>query len=211
MKLYFSPMACSMAARIVMYDLGVETHYVHVDSKTKLTEEGTDFRAVNPLGLVPVLVTDDGDVLTENAAILQFVADTYGRADAGREGGFSRAQLRQYLSFIGTELHRGLYAPLLGANVPESVKAYALTKAESRLSWVSARLAGRDYLLEDFSVADAYLFTVLNWSVATPVSLKPYAPLLAFMDRMRKRPSVARAHAQELELYQRENARASGT
>jgi glutathione S-transferase len=203
MKLYFSPLACSMATRIAMYDFGVDAQYVEVDSKTKLTAEGGDFRNVHSLGLVPVLVTDDERVLTENAAILQYVAEEYGKADLGGEGAFARAQLRQYLCFIGTELHKGLYVPLLDPKAPDSAKAYALTKAESRLGWVADRLAGRDYLLSAFSVADAYLFTVLNWSRAVPVDLKPFASIGAFMERMRERPSVARAVAEELALYQR--------
>jgi glutathione S-transferase len=210
MKLYFSPLACSMATRIALYEFGADAHYVEVDSKTKLTDEGSDLRTIHALGLVPVLVTDYGEVLTENAAILQYVAEKYGNADPGREGALSRAQLRQYLCFIGTELHKGLYKPLLDPKAPEGAKAYALTKAQSRLSWVAARLAGRDYLLSDFSVADAYLFTVLNWSAVAPVDLKPFVSLGAFMHRMRKRPSVERAYADELKLYEREKTRAHG-
>jgi glutathione S-transferase len=210
MKLYYSPLACSMATRIAIYEFGADAHYVEVDSKTKLTDEGSDLRSIHALGLVPVLVTDYGEVLTENAAILQYVVDEYGKVEPGREGVLGRAQLRQYLSFIATELHKGLYVPLLDPKAPESAKEYALTKAQSRLSWVAARLLGRDYLLSDFSVADAYLFTVLNWSTVVAVDLKPFGSLGSFMDRMRKRPSVARAYADELERYELKKTRAQG-
>jgi len=202
MKLYFSPLSCSMATRIALYELGVDAEYVQVNTKKKLTEAGEDFRAINSLGLVPVLVTDESEVLTENAAVLQYVAEMHG-PPAAPGGVFARALLRQYLCFIGTELHKGLYIPLLDEKAPDSVKAYALAKADSRLAWVSGKLAGRDFLLDDFSVADAYLFTVLNWSRATSIDLTPYTPITAFMDRMRKRPSVARAFEEEWALYQR--------
>jgi glutathione S-transferase len=199
MKLYFSPLACSMATRIALYDFGVDAQYVRVDTKTKLTEDGVDFAAINPLGLVPVLITDEAQVLTENAAILQYVAEKSGHAAWGNV--FAAAQLRQYLCFIGTELHKGLYIPLLDSKAPDSVKAYALAKAESRLSWVAAKLVGRNYLLSDFTIADAYLFTVLNWSRATPIDLTPFPLITSFMARMRERPSVARALAEESALY----------
>jgi glutathione S-transferase len=198
MKLYFSPLACSMATRISLYEFGVDAQYVQVNTKTKLTEDGADFRAINPLGLVPVLITDEAEVLTENAAILQYVAEKQGHAEWG--GVFARAQLRQYLCFIGTELHKGLYVPLLDSKAPDSVKAYALAKAESRLNWVADKLVGRNYLLSDFTIADAYLFTVLNWSRATTIDLTPFTPITAFMARMRERPSVARALAEEWAL-----------
>ena len=138
-------------------------------------------------------------MLTENAAILQYVAEKAGHAAWGNL--FSAAQLRQYLCFIGTELHKGLYVPLLDSKAPESVKAYALAKAESRLSWVADKLAGRSYLMSDFTIADAYLFTVLNWSRATPIDLTPFSSITAFMARLRERPSVARALAEESALY----------
>jgi glutathione S-transferase len=201
MKLYFSPLACSMATRIALYEFGIDVEYVQVNTRKKLTAAGEDFRAIHALGLVPVLVTDKAEVLTENAAVLQYVADQHGHAECSSI--FARAQLRQYLCFIGTELHKGLYVPLLDEKAPDSVKAYALAKADSRLSWVAENLAGRDYLLDDFTIADAYLFTVLNWSRATSIDLTPYAPITAFMGRMHRRPSVARAFEEEWALYER--------
>ena len=109
MDLYFSPLACSMATRIALYEAGADANYLEVDPKTKVVQnDGSDFRAVNPLGLVPTLRTDDGLVLTENAAILQYVADRFPQAGISASG-MERSRLHQWLCFIGTELHKGLF------------------------------------------------------------------------------------------------------
>src|ERR1700755_2610323 len=114
MDLYFSPMACSLATRIALYEAGVEANFLEVDPKTKqVAGDGSDFRPVNPLGLVPTLRTDDGEVLTENAAILQYVADRFPSANLGTGAGIDRSRLHQWLCFIGTELHKSLFVPLL--------------------------------------------------------------------------------------------------
>src|SRR5215475_4406202 len=109
MDLYFSPLACSMASRVALYEAGAAANFIEVDSKTKLTLDGADYRAVNPLGLVPALRTDDGTVLLENAAILQFIADQHAAARLAPRAGLPRAQLQQWLSFVGTELHKALF------------------------------------------------------------------------------------------------------
>lgn len=207
MKLYFSPLACSAASRIAFYEAGAQVEFVEVDPKTKTTDAGADFRAINALGLVPALVLDDGAVLTENAAILQYVAELYPQASLAPRDPFGRARLRQWLSFIGTELHKALYVPLLNRSAPEDVRAYALAKMESRLAWVSSMLEGREYALGAFSVADAYLATVLNWSSVTPVDLAPWPVVRAYHERVRRRPHVARAFGEEMALYERELAR----
>src|SRR6516225_11964699 len=114
MDLYFSPLACSMATRISLYEAGAEVNYLEVDPKTKVVRnDGSDFRKVNPLGLVPTLRTDDGTVLTENAAILQYVAERLPQAGLGASAGLERSRLHQWLCFIGTELHKSLFVPLL--------------------------------------------------------------------------------------------------
>ena len=207
MKLYFSPLACSLATRIAFYEAGVEAQYVEVDPQTKKTTDGLDFRTVSSLGLVPALDLGDGELLTENAAILQYVADQLSEAQLAPRDPLGRARLQQWLGFIGTELHKGIYVPLLDKKAPEGAKAFALSKVESRLSWLSEKLEGREYLLERFSVADGYLFTVLNWSVVTPVSLKPWPSITSYMARMRERPSIARAYGEERTLYAKELAR----
>jgi glutathione S-transferase len=205
MKLYFSPLACSMATRISLYDAGIEATYVQVHSKTKRTHDGSDFRTINPLGLVPVLELDDGAVLSENAAILQYVAERWPESNLAPSDLLGKTRLRQWLCFIGTELHKGLFLPLLPAsNAPEGAKDFSLQKAESRLSFLDAALTGREFLLDRFSVADAYLVTVLGWSVVTPIALEKWPAVKAYVERLRKRPSVARALAEEYDLYQKE-------
>jgi glutathione S-transferase len=204
MQLYFSPLSCSLATRISFYDAGAEATYIEVDPKTKRTSEGGDFREVNPLGLVPTLRTDDGDILTENAAILQHVAEVLPRAKLAPTDSKGRSRLQQWLCFIGTELHKALFMPLLDAKAPDAAKAYALEKGASRLAYLEAHLTGREFLLDGFSVADAYLFTVLNWCQVTPIDLKKYPAVSAYATRLRERPSIAKAFAEEAKLYAEE-------
>ena len=209
MDLYFSPLACSMATRIALYEAGAETNYLEVDPRTKVVQnDGSDFRQVNPLGLVPTLRTDDGQVLTENAAILQYVADRFPEAGLGTSSGMNRSRLHQWLCFIGTELHKGLFVPLLDKKAPAEIKPYILDKGLSRLDYLESYLTGREFLLDHFTVADAYLVTVINWTMATPpVELAKWPAVKAYYERMRARPHVARAMAEELELYKAEIAR----
>jgi len=137
MDLYFSPLACSMATRIALYEAGAAANFLEVDPKTKVVQnDGSDFRKVNPLGLVPTLRTDDGTVLTENAAILQYVADRFPKADLGTSAALERSRLHQWLCFIGTELHKGLFVPLLDKKAVPDVKSYVLEKNLSRLDYL---------------------------------------------------------------------------
>src|SRR5271157_4156318 len=211
MELYFSPLACSMSVRIALAEAAADVTLVEVDPHTKrLLATGEDYRAINPLGMVPALRLDDGSVLTENAAILQYVADAFPEAylappESDRAG---RAKLRQWLSFVGSELHKGLMIPLLGRDTPPEVKAWALGRYKSRLAYLDDKLEGREFLLDRFSAADAYLATVLNWTQATPeIDLGAYANVKAYLDRMRARPSVAAALATEVPLFRAEMAR----
>jgi glutathione S-transferase len=209
MDLYFSPLACSMATRIALYEAGAEANYLEMDPPTKtVLKDGSDFRAVNPIGLVPTLRTDEGVVLTENAAILQYVADRFPQSGLGTASGIDRSRLHQWLCFIGTELHKGLFIPLLDRKAPQESKAYALEKNLSRLDYLDDYLNGRDYLLGHFTVADAYLVTVINWTMATPpIDLAKWPNLKAYYERLRKRPTIAKAIAEEFELYKAEQAR----
>src|SRR5262245_51466704 len=193
MKLYFAPLACSLAIRIALYEAGVDVRYIRVDTKAKRTEGGVDFRTIHPVGMVPVLQLDDGQILTEVAAILQYLGASFPAADLAPTDALGRARLQQWLSFIGMELQEVIYVPVLDVNAPTAAKEYALTKVQPRLAWAAAGLEGRDYVLGRFSVADAFLFSILNWSTAAPVDLKPWPALEAFMKRMHARPHVARA------------------
>lgn len=201
MDLYFSPLACSMASQIVIYETGADARFIEVDPKTKRTREGEDFFAINPLGLVPTLRTHHGEVLTENAAILQLIADAYPNVELAPPSGMARSRLHQWLCFIGTELHKALFAPLFDPKMPQEGKARTLQKAESRLAYLNTYLEGREFLLDRFSVADAYLFTVLNWNIATPIDLKKWPAVEAYYARLKQRPSIARALSEEHALY----------
>ena len=209
MDLYFSPLACSMATRVALYEAGAEANYLEVDSPTKtVLKDGSDFRAVNPIGLVPTLRTDEGVVLTENAAILQYVADRFPEARLGTGAGIDRTRLHQWLCFIGTELHKGLFVPVLDRKAPQEAKTYVLERNLSRLDYLDNYLKGREYLLDHFSVADADLVTVINWTMATPpIDLAKWPNLKAYYERLRQRPSIAKAIAEEFELYKAEQAR----
>jgi glutathione S-transferase len=211
MELFFSPLACSMSARIALAEAAAEVTLIEVDPHTKrMLPSGEDYCAVNPLGYVPALRLDDGTVLTENAAILTYVADAYPEANLAppESDRLEQTKLRQWLSFIGTELHKGLMIPLLGRDTPPEVKAWALAKYGSRLVYLDGQLAGREFLLRRFSVADAYLATVLNWTQATPeIDLASYPNVKAYLERMRQRPSVSAALSVEVPLFRAEMAR----
>ncbi len=211
MDLFFSPLACSMSARIALAEAGAAANLIEVDPDTKrVLATGEDYRAIHPLGYVPALRLDDGTVLTENAAILQFIADEYPAAGLAPPASdrLARAKLRQWLSFIGTELHKALMTPLLGRETPPEVKAWTARKYASRLAYLDDKLKGREFLLDRFSVADGYLATVLNWTQATPeIDLAAYPNVKAYLERMRQRPSVAAALATEVPLFRAEIAR----
>ncbi len=202
-KLYFSPLACSLATRIALYEAGAEARFIQVDGKTKQTDSSENFLTVSPLGLVPTLLDGEQRVL-ENAAVLQYIARRFPEARLAPRDERGTAQLQQWLCFIGTELHKAIYMPLLDKAAHDEVKAYALRRVESRFAWLEQHLTERSFLLDEFSVADTYLFAVLNWSMVTPVDLKRWPAVHSYHERLGTRPSVARAFAEELALYRRE-------
>ena len=204
MELYFAPLACSLATRISLYEVGApaaQTRYVRVDTRAKRLADGADFFAINPMGQVPVLRTDEGELLTENSAVLQYVAERFPEARLAPESLLGRAQLRECLGFIGTELHKAVFVPLLDAKASEDVKAYSRDKVGLRMGVLEKHLAGRDYLLDAFSIADAYLATVLNWAGATNVKLDPWPSVQAYHQRVLARPAAGRAFSEERDLY----------
>ena len=201
MDLYFSPLACSLASRIAVYEAGGEANFHRVDTKAGRTADGADYRAINPKGLVPALRTDDGEVLTENAAILQYLAELY--PDAGlAPAGFERHRLRQWLSFIGSELHKYVFTPLISPKTAPEARAVATEAAKDRFAYLNGHLQGREWLLDSFSVADAYLAAVLNWAQAVKFDLAAYPAVAAYRDRLQTRPAVARALGEEFALFQ---------
>ena len=204
MELYFSPLACSLASRITVYEAGAEDQVAlkRVDTKARRTAEGDDYLAINPKGMVPALRTDTGEILTENAAILPFIADQYPQAGLAPVSGLERSRLAQWLSFIGSELHKTVFTPLLSPTANEGAKAYAREAAPARLAYLDAHLAGRDHLLDHFSVADAYLTAVLNWARFVGIDLKAWPAVAAYYARVTARPQVARAMQEEMGLFQ---------
>jgi glutathione S-transferase len=207
MELYFSPLACSLATRIAFYEAGYEATYRLVDTKRKRLEDGGDFHAINPLGQVPVLRTDDGALLYENAAVLPYVADRLASANLAPAGGLERARLHQWLGFIGTELHKAIFVPLLDENASAEVKRYAREHIALRMQALQAHLATREWLLDAYSVADIYLTVVLNWARFCEVDLSPWPAVLDLFKRVSKRPVVTRAFAEEYELYRLQSER----
>jgi len=206
MQLYFAPLACSMATRIALYETGADAQYIQRDRNKRLPD-GSDFTAINPLGMVPTLRTEEGELITENAAILQYVAERFPKAGLAPTSGVERARLHQWLSFIGTELHKAVFLPLLRKDAPAEVKAYAASLADARFAIVEQHLAGREFLLDTFSIADAYLFTVLNWTGATPLKLDRYPAIQAYVARLQQRPSIAKALGEEFAMYKAEVAK----
>jgi glutathione S-transferase len=204
MELFFSPLACSMSSRIALYEAGASATFVEVDARTKRTSTGLDYLTINPLGLVPALRLPGGNVLLENAAILQALADLHPRAAIAPRSGFARSMLQQWLSFIGTELHKALFIPLFDKAQPEASRDKTLQAGARRLDHLQAHLAQREFLLDAWSVADAYLTTVLNWHRATGVDLSRWPVIRTYFERMCARPATARAMAEETALHAEE-------
>jgi glutathione S-transferase len=207
MELFFAPMACSIATRIALREAGAEATFTEVDPFTKKTSDGRDYLAIHPLGLVPALRTDEGELLTENAVVLAYVADRVGSLAPSDAKG--RWRMNQWLSFVSTELHTRLFSWMFDPQAPDAVKAYAADKGKSRLDHLERHLDGRDFVLDEFSVVDAYLTTVLNWAQATPVDLSAWPAVRAYLERMQQRPSVAESVALEFPLYLEEQRRRS--
>jgi glutathione S-transferase len=207
MELYFAPLACSLATRIALYEAGATARYTQADTHTKKLLDGGDFFEINAMGQVPALRLDDGSILTENTAILQYVADQFPDAQLAPPSGRERSRLQQWLGFIGTELHKAIFIPLLDDKASEAVKAYARDKIALRMEILQTHLRNREYVLDTFSIADAYLTTILNWAGASQVDLKQWPEVYEYHQRMLKRPSIARAAGEEFALYREEQAR----
>ena len=208
MNLYFAPLACSLATRIALYEAGAPARFTEVDLKQhRVRSSGEDFFAINPLGQVPALAIDAQTVLTENTAVLQYVAECFPDAQLAPLSGLERARLQQWLGFIGTELHKGIFIALLDPTSPDAARDYSRTKIPLRFNFLQDHFTAHDFVLERFSVADAYLVTLLNWSTVSGIDLKQWPAVAAYYQRMMQRPSVARACGEELTLYKEEQAR----
>lgn len=193
MKLYFSPGACSLSPHIVLHEAGLDFSTERIDLRQKLTAGGVDFRTISPNGYVPALALDDGTVLTEAAAVVQYLAD---RAPASGllppVGDIARYKVLSWLTFISSELHKN-FSHLFNPAASEDMKAHGRKMLALRLAYVAAQLEGRDYLESQFSVADAYLFTVLGWADLVKVSLAEWPVLGEYRARIAARPAVQQA------------------
>ena len=192
MKLYYSPGACSLSPHIVMREAGMAFDMERVDLASHQTETGADFTQINPKGYVPALRLDDGQVLTEGAAIVQYIADLHPEAGlAPKPGTLERTRLHEYLNYIAAEYHKA-FVPLFTSDATEAAKAAAVNNVGRRLDYFEKIFSdGRAYLMGDkFSVADAYLFVVSNWTKPTGISLDKWPNVTAFVARVAGRGKV---------------------
>jgi glutathione S-transferase len=194
MKLYYSPGACSLSPHIALHESGLPFQTVLASTKSHKLQDGTDYYTINPKGYVPLLELDDGTRLAEGPAIVQFIADQApDKQLAPAAGTLQRYRLQEWLTFIGTEIHKQ-FSPLFSPAMPEEAKAMFRQKVQDRLAYVDRQLAGRDYLLGDkFSVADGYLYTVTRWAAPLKLDISGLSNLNAFMARMGARPAVQQA------------------
>jgi glutathione S-transferase len=194
MKLYYTPGACSLVPHIVLCELGLPYELEKVDLKSHTIEGGGDYYNVNPKGYVPTLQLNDGQRLTESGAIALFLAEKLPEAGLlPGNGSLERFRVQEWLFFIGSELHKEI-GQLFNPQITSEWKKAALAAVEQRLAYVDKVLTGQDYLNgARFSVADAYLFTVLSWTKPLDIDLFPWPALRAFHDRVAARPAVQKA------------------
>ena len=194
MQLYYSPGACSLATHITLREAGLPFELKRADVKSKKLEDGSDFLAINSKGAVPALRLDNGQVLTEGVAIMQYLADQKPEAGlAPRNGTLERYRLQEWLNYITSELHKG-FSPLFNPAATDAVKEYTRNNLFKRFDWIDAQLKDKQYLTGDnFTVADAYLFVVANWSNFVAIDLAKWPNLQAFVGRVAARPKVQEA------------------
>ncbi|MFA3779102.1 MULTISPECIES: glutathione transferase GstA [unclassified Yersinia (in: enterobacteria)] len=198
MKLFYKPGACSLSPHIVLREAGLDFSIESVDLVAKITETGEDYLSISPKGQVPALVLDDGSLLTEGVAIVQYLADMVpDRHLIAPSGTLSRYHAIEWLNFIATELHKG-FSPLFNPKTPDDYKTIARERLNKQFSYVDSVLAQHDYLLgKKFSVADAYLFTVTRWASALKLDITQRSNLDKYMGRVAERPAVKAALAAE--------------
>jgi glutathione S-transferase len=198
MKLYYAPGACSLAPHIALCEAGLPHQLEKVDLAAKRTEGGADYAEINPKGYVPALALDNGQVLTEVSAVVQYVADQApGSGLAPPPGTPERYRLLEWLGFVATELHKG-FAPLWRPDTPDAYKPIVRDGLAKRFGYLDGQLVDRDHLMDSgFTVADAYCFTVLNWTNFHGIDLAPFPNVGAYVGRVAARPQVQRAMREE--------------
>ena len=194
MKLYYSPIACSLSPHIVLHEAGLTFDTEKVDLRAKKTASGADFTRINSKGQVPTLQLDNGETLTEGPAIVQYIADLVPHKKlAPAAGTFERYRLQEWLNYISSEIHKG-FTPLFVPTTADEWKPTLVNALVARFGFVATQLEGRDYLLGDtFTVADAYLFTTMNWCKFMNIDLGQWPVLKAYHERIAARPAVQKA------------------
>ena len=194
MKLYYAAGACSLSPHIALAEAGLSYEAIAVSLADHTLADGTDYYTINPFGYVPMLQLDDGTMLREGPAIVQYLADQAPQKNlAPANGTLGRYRLQEWLTFIGTEIHKG-FGPLFAPGTPDAYKPTVLDRLRARLQWVDGELAGKPYLMgEHFTVADAYLFTVTNWARPVGLEISHLKNLAAYRDRIAARPAVQAA------------------
>ncbi|MBV4413460.1 glutathione transferase GstA [Enterobacteriaceae bacterium YMB-R22] len=198
MKLYYSPGACSLSPHIILRESGLDFSLVKVDLAAKRTEHGDNFLDINPKGQVPTLQLDDSTLLTEGVAIVQYIADSVpDRQLLAPAGSLTRYHTLEWMNYIATELHKG-FTPLFRANTPEEYKTLSRETLEQKIRYVDEKLSDNPWLMGTrFTIADAYLFTVLRWAQALKLDINGLKNIERFMAQMQERPAVKAATAAE--------------
>jgi glutathione S-transferase len=194
MKLYFSPGACSLSPHIVSREAGINVDFEQVDNREKKTKSGQNYWTINPKGQVPVLELDDGQRLTEGPVIVQYLADQKpGSGLVPPVGSIDRYRVLEWLNFTTSELHK-TFGPIFRPTTPDEFKKLSKENLGKRYDWLNEKLAGKQYLMGDkFTIADAYMFTVLRWSPRIEVDLAKWPNVKAYVDRVAARPKVQEA------------------
>jgi len=195
MKLFYAIGSSSLSPHIVLHEAGLSFAAIKVNEHTKVIESGDDYRKVNPLGYVPALVLDDGTLLTEVAAIVQYIADQAPTRNlAPPNGTIERTKLQAWLNFLSSEMHKGGFSPLFYPGIPEEGRDVFRKRLVARFTHLDEHLGGNEYLLgRDYSVADAHLFVISNWAGWVNFDLSPYRNVVSYRNRIGLRPAVRSA------------------
>ena len=198
MKLYYAPGACSLAPHLVLLQLGLPFTAERVSLRTKLTKDGVDYRTINPKGQLPALELDDGMLLTENAAVLQYIADQAPESGlAPAPGSFARYQLMEWLSYLSTEVHKR-FSPMFSPGCTDEIREAAWRSLAAPLTYLAGKVDGARYLMgEQFTVADAYLFAILNWIGFAKFTMNDWPTLQAYHARVAALPAAQEAMKHE--------------
>jgi len=194
MKLYFSPGACSQASTIAFHEAGLPVELVRVDTKTHTLKDGSDYYQINPKGYVPAIQLDSGEVFTEGAALLQFIGDQKPEtAIIPKAGTLDRFRANEWLTFISSEIHKG-FSPLFNPDLKDDAKTVLQNKLQKRFDILDKHFAGHKFLMgEQFTVADAYLYTVISWAPGLKIDLDKWPNLAKYRLRVAERPKVKAA------------------